>query len=343
MVKRVFEDKTLLLTVVIPSYNVAEYLEHAVVSVASSKYIEYLEVIIVNDGSTDDTAVIGRDLEKKYGCVRLINKKNGGHGSTINVGLKNARGKYFRLLDGDDYFDTRVFDKFLEKLEKETSDMVFTTYVENYAKTGVVRNINPYSKLIEGKQYLIDDIDFDYYGPMLPCTTIKTSLMQKAGIEIDEHCFYVDQEYNLFSYILSKTVTYYDMPIYHYRLERDGQSMTKTSLIKNVLHHEKVSLRLIKEFTEHSGSLSDKRTAYLVDRVIIPMCHAQYTIVIDYMRSKKYFSSFDKKLKLYQRFYNDPGIAGRTVKLYRSTNGNLIKLHVPVKKMASIARRAVGK
>ena len=95
-----------------------------------------VEVLIINDGSKDNTAEIGRELERLTtidgkSIVKLVDKPNGGHGSTINKGIELARGKYFKLMDGDDYFDTLELMKLIQKLENETADIILTNYVED--------------------------------------------------------------------------------------------------------------------------------------------------------------------------------------------------------------------
>ena len=99
-----------ILTVTIPSYNVEAYLEDCLESFVNSEVMDDIEVLIVNDGSSDNTAKIAQRYVDKYeNTFRLINKENGGHGSTINTGVREAKGKYFKVVDGDDWVDTRSF------------------------------------------------------------------------------------------------------------------------------------------------------------------------------------------------------------------------------------------
>ena len=97
-----------ILTVTIPSYNVEAYLEDCLESFVNSEVMDDIEVLIVNDGSSDNTVKIAQRYVDKYeNTFRLINKENGGHGSTINTGVREAKGKYFKVVDGDDWVDTR--------------------------------------------------------------------------------------------------------------------------------------------------------------------------------------------------------------------------------------------
>lgn len=327
-------NKKILLTVGIPAYNVELYLEETVSSIATSKFSNQLEILIVNDGSTDHTSDIAQTIANKYSCVKVINKQNGGHGSTINTAIKNANGKYFRLLDGDDWFDTHEFDLYLEKLQNETADIVFTDLVECFLKSNLYQPVTYYSHLPAFRQLNFDSTEFPEWGPMLPTTTIKTNLLKKFNLQLDEKCFYVDQEYNLACYLSSQTFVYYPFMVYNYRLEREGQSMEKSSLIRNVYSHEKVCIRLLLEYKKHLPVMSELRKKYLSTRVIIPMCHMQYEIITNYCKSRTAFLSFDKKLKSFKTFYNDPNIAGNVTRFYRKTHALFVPFDHIIKKLA---------
>lgn len=323
-----------LLTIGIPAYNVELYIEDTVLSVAKSKNHDKLEILIINDGSSDQTLEIANRLAREHDCVKVVNKSNGGHGSAINAAIQNANGKYFRLLDGDDWFNTTEFDNYLEKLKNEKNDIIFTDLTECFIKSNLNRPVSYYSHLSPFTDLELDNVEFPEWGPMLPTTTIKTSLLKKFGLRIDEKCFYVDQEYNLACYLSAKTAIYYPFMIYQYRLEREGQSMEKTSLIKNVSSHEQVCRKLLAVYHQHLPNMSPLRQKYISDRVIIPMCHMQYMIATEWCKSKKHFSSFDNTLKNYPTFYNNPGIAGTLTKFHRKTKGYFIKLDPIIRKMA---------
>lgn len=324
-----------LLTIGIPAYNVETYIEETVLSAAKSKYQDKLEILIINDGSTDNTLDVANRLASEFQCVKVVDKANGGHGSAINSAIKNATGKYFRLLDGDDWLDTKELDKYLEKLSSERADIVFTDLTECFIKSQLNRPVSYYMHLPANETFELDDVSFPEWGPMLPTTTIKTNLLKQANFKIDENCFYVDQEYNLICYISAKTAIYYPLTIYQYRLEREGQSMEKSSLIRNVKSHEQVCKRLLSTYRKHEKDLSDKRKQYLISRVLVPMCHMQYAIAIEWCKSRKHFLSFDRALKKYPTLYNHPGIAGETTKLHRKTNGMLIKLNPLIQKISA--------
>lgn len=333
-----------ILTIAIPSYNVAKYLKNGVHSLLNQKYANKLEILIVNDGSKDATAEVGRELEK-YGkvggkqIVTLVDKENGGHGSTINKAIELAKGKYFRLMDGDDYYISTELEKLIERLETEDADIVLTNYIEDFsisAEKNVVRHyefMSPYAK------YNLNDMSYPGYGfspwgPLLSTSTYKTEKLREANFKIDEHCFYVDMEYNFMGYIYCNTVTYYPLDIYNYYLGRVGQSVSKESYTKNVLHHEKVCMRLVKEFEERKEDISEEKRDYLIRQIIVPMCKTQYEITMEYFKNKKNFNSFDRQLKEYPEFYHMNEIAGKRVRFHRRTKGCLIRFDKIIKKIS---------
>ena len=89
------------LTVSIAAYNVSGVIEKCLFSFSECKRLNEIEIIVVDDGSQDDTAAIVKEYARRYpGSIRLVSKKNGGHGSTINTSLVQATGKYFKVVDG---------------------------------------------------------------------------------------------------------------------------------------------------------------------------------------------------------------------------------------------------
>ena len=325
--------KTPFLTTAISAYNVASSLDQAI-----QTFINYspsdLEVIIVNDGSTDDTKTVATDLANHSPCITLINQKNGGPGAAINTAIQNANGKYFRLLDGDDWFDPIVFKKFFAKLKTETADLILTEHQEFFTKKHTVELSHDYDNIAPNQRLDLKDLKFKKYGPTLPNATIKTSILKKSNLKLDHKCFYVDQEYNFICYASANTVIKYNFPAYCYRLEQDNQSMAKANLTKNVYSHEKVCLWLLEKLK--SQTLPPEKTNQLKTHIIAPLCNLQYEIAIKFCHSRKAFLSFDRKLKAYPKFYNNTMVAGNIIKLHRKTKGLLLFLDPIISKIGNI-------
>ena len=119
------------ITVSIAAYNVEKFMDEALSSLTCPEILDDIEIIIVNDGSKDSTADIAKRYVEKYpDSFFLIDKNNGGYGSTINASIAEASGKYFRLLDGDDWLDKEEFTKYVKALKEVDTDLVITDFVK---------------------------------------------------------------------------------------------------------------------------------------------------------------------------------------------------------------------
>ena len=233
-----------ILTVTIPSYNVEAYLEECLESFVNSEVMGDIEVLI--DGSSDDTAKIAQRYVDKYeNTFRLINKKNGGHGSTINTGVREAKGKYFKVVDGDDWVDTRSFIRLVEILKESDADIVASNYtwINHTTRLPEKRQEYPFEKIEYNKLYKFEDIVGKTIIDM-HATTVKTELFRKANEQIDEHTFYVDVEFIAFPIPYVRTVYFIEDPVYQYRLGLPGQSMSIQKMQKNLKNHLRVLMRL---------------------------------------------------------------------------------------------------
>lgn len=316
-----------ILTIAVPAYNVEKYLKNSIFSLINHKLSNKIEVLIINDGSKDNTKIIGQELQDitTFGgnsIVRLINKENGGHGSAINVGIELARGKYFKLMDGDDYLKTDELVKLIEILEKEDSDLILTNYVEDSSVLNVHRIINHYDFMKPGYQYKMeelvsDEFGFGKWGPLLATSTYRTELLKNSQFKISENRFYVDMEYNLNGFLISNTVKYYPLNLYVYYIGRSGQSVSQESFIRNYKDHEYVTMRLISELYNDKRTITPKKKYYFINNAVLLMIQLQYNLTFDNFKSLKQFFEFDNNLKKYPEIYNMEGVATKKVKIGR--------------------------
>ncbi|MBS4461948.1 glycosyltransferase family 2 protein [Aerococcaceae bacterium zg-B36] len=261
-------DNTYILTVVIPAYNVERYIASAIDSLFDSdvRYWKWFEVLVINDGSTDKTVdIIKECIEQLQGAsVRLISKENGGHGSAINCGIANAKGKYFKVLDGDDWVDTAAFENLLDALSNTDVDMVVTdfslknpTYRQSTLKqplddtlAGIVQSILPTKRLA------------------MHSLTYKTSILTEHHIRLTEGIYYVDMEYSLFPMQYVTSWLYLPLNVYQYLFGRAGQSVLLESLVKNAIHHLQVLTNIL-DFWENLPSVSLRAmTEDIIDSMI---------------------------------------------------------------------------
>lgn len=190
-----------LITFTVPCYNSQEYMNKCIDSLLIGG--EDVEILIVNDGSTDDTQKIGEEYEKKYPTiVRLINKENGGHGSAVNTGIAQASGIFFKVVDSDDWVKESAYRMILDTLRsliggENVLDMLVSNFV--YEKVGEKRH-----KVMAYRHALPTDTMFTWKDVhhfnkgqyiLMHSVIFRTKLLRDCGLELPEHTFYVD---NLF-------------------------------------------------------------------------------------------------------------------------------------------------
>ena len=246
-----------LLTITVPAYNVEAYLDRCLSSMVLTKQtstepqplMSALEVLVINDGSKDGTEAIGLRYQDEYpDTFRVISKENGGHGSGINTGIREARGKYFKVVDGDDWVETETLGRFLEVLSRIDADLIASDYQLIRDGSYEVQEVRKgMQHLPAGRTAAFSELTPDDFVK-IHAFTIKTELLRRQNERIDEHCFYVDTEYVMFPIPFTKTVYYDDNILYNYRVGRDGQSVNIRSMQKNRAQHEKVLEHLLLVF-----------------------------------------------------------------------------------------------
>ena len=228
------------LTVVIPTYNMEKYLEKSLTSlIVDDKLMQNLEVLIVNDGSKDRSSEIGHDFQNHYPqTFRVIDKENGNYGSCINVGLKEARGKYIKILDADDSFETSNFQEVLGKLDELDVDMVITNF-ETIDENGTVGKVVS-RKLSPNKILSIEECGNELStqpAVAMHATIYKTENLRNIRYHQTEGISYTDEEWMFLPITTVKTLYYIDMIVYLYLVGREGQTVNISIVSKNWRHN----------------------------------------------------------------------------------------------------------
>lgn len=279
-----------LLTVVIPAYNVEAYLERGLASLFDERLLERLEVLIIDDGSTDATrAIAERYAAREPQTFRVVSKENGGHGSAINCGVELATGAYFRIVDGDDWVCTDGLAEELDILERLDADLVVDKKREVDMRTGESRLFelacSPKLRLstpctstpgvrsfAPGKQ------------PSTPCTsrpctpvpfsracvdhaiaaqlmihtlTVRTDLLRRAGVSVLEHTFYEDFEYVVKASAPASTIAFLDIEVYQYLVGNAAQSVSHQNYVRRWDDHARVVRELLRYAAEVRGGRLD--------------------------------------------------------------------------------------
>lgn len=266
-----------ILSVSIAAYNVAETLEDALAPFTKNDIKEYVDVMIINDGSSDDTAAIASRYEAEYPeTFRLISKENGGWGSTLNTAIKYAKGKYFKQLDGDDYYSHENLASYISFLKSIDSDLVYTPFVAfDDATKGILKTFGTYcgDYSIFPIGHTIPLNECDNFIPAMHTVTVKTEILRKNHISITEHCFYTDVEFVLKALNSCKDVTFFEKPIYYYRLARDGQSMSQSGVRKHYRDHQKMLYTML-EYCQNQ--VVDEHIRNIFETRLIGACNMQY-------------------------------------------------------------------
>ncbi len=251
-----------ILSIVVPSYNAEKFLDRSIPSMLIEDILSDIEILIVDDGSKDNTGEIADLFEAKYpNTIKAVHKENGGHGSTINTGISIASGKYFCVLDADDWMDSEKFKELVFKLKKIDSDLVLFDF--NYvSEDNKILHHKKFKSFPVNKEFLLENYitkipvlaNNQWIGIHNYC--IKTNILFDNQVRLHEHHFYVDQEYILYSLCYVKTVTYLNITVRNYLYGYNEQSSSVKSKQKNYLQYKEVIEYLINFYKEKKSNLS---------------------------------------------------------------------------------------
>lgn len=246
-----------ILTFSVAAYNVEDYLYKTLESISSCSRLSSIECIIVNDGSKDRTLKIAEDFVRLYpGTFRIIDKENGGYGSTINASIHMAQGCYYKLLDGDDWVDSKGLDMLISCLEGCDADCVITGYTAVFENVGT-REVRWVCPSRDGKIRDFESIELPRWITM-HALAFKTAMLKNPPLCITEHSYYTDFEYMIKGLLRSETIVSFDVNVYMYRLGRDGQSVSTKSMKKNIEQKIGATLNAINLFTIWDKSNENK-------------------------------------------------------------------------------------
>lgn len=240
-----------LLTVAIPCYNSQDYMEHAVETALAGG--EDVEILLVDDGSTDETGAIADRLQTEHPTIiRVIHQENGGHGSAVNTGLAEATGIYFKVLDSDDWFDGGSFQKILEVLrgfvhDGNGVDMLLSNYVYEKPSLRKHKAIRYDGVFPEEKVFTWNEVKrFKASQNILMHSVIyRTKMLRECGLKLPEHTFYVDNifVYNPLPFV--KSMYYVNTDLYRYFIGREDQSVNEQVMIGRIDQQIKVNKLMI--------------------------------------------------------------------------------------------------
>lgn len=224
-----------VLSIIVPTYNMERYLDKCLSSlcVTDHNLLNTLEVLVINDGSKDASSKIGHRYHDEYPYVfRVIDKENGNYGSCINRGLKEATGKYIKVLDADDYFDTVSLEMFLKMLMDIDTDVVFSDY-KVVSHEGDTLHINEMDDSLPRNVFLqFDEKYANILGQNMQMyfITYKTQNLRKISYSQTEGISYTDTEWRFTPMSTVRTFYVTSLNLYNYYIGRENQTMNREVL-----------------------------------------------------------------------------------------------------------------
>lgn len=254
-----------LLSIAVPCYNSEAYMGKCVESLLSGG--ADVEILIVDDGSTDKTGSIADEYEAKYpGIVKALHQENGGHGAAVNTGLSHASGLYFKVVDSDDWVKESAYGKILQTLRNAAGanpvlDMLISNFV--YEKEGAKKHkvMKYHHALPKDKMFTWDEVKHFHKGQyiLMHSVIFRTKLLKECGLKLPEHTFYVDNLFVFEPLPYVKTMYYLDVNFYRYYIGREGQSVNEQIMISRIDQQIKVNKMMLDYLIQKKAEIYKQR------------------------------------------------------------------------------------
>lgn len=283
-----------MLSVIIPVYNVEDYLNECLDSVINQT-LEDIEIICIDDGSTDNSPNILKEYQKKDSRIKIITKENGGQATARNLGIKEAQGEYIAFVDSDDFIEPTMFEKLYTKAKDNNLDIAmckiatFDNQTEEikdnvwYYMLGVFRDFD--KDIFNHK----DTKEFTCHIAVTPYNKLyKTTLLKENNILFPEGLIFEDEKFFYDTYLRAKRVSIVDEFLYYYRINRKGSTV---DTIKDNDFSDIVPIsKLIRETFKETDNYEDYKI--LLSNRFIHLQLARFT-----QTSQKYKETFFNLLK----------------------------------------------
>lgn len=255
-----------VLTISIAAYNVQEYIKHTLDSLIVPEVMDDLEVFIVDDGGSDSTLEIAKKYEDEYpNTFKAVHKENGGYGSTVNWSLEHATGKYFKLLDGDDWFSKDGLIKLVNEMKDSEND-AFISNCNEVISVDSSTEMYDFCRKYNGQTISAKEVS-NYTPVAMWALSFKTSILKKSNLSLPSHSLYTDQILVVQGLINSSEFFILGEPVYNWRLGRDEQSNN----IKVFKNHKQELINIVDEvirlYEEKKNNISYDTRENVLNRV----------------------------------------------------------------------------
>lgn len=335
-----------ILTIIIPTYNMEKYLRHCLDSLIVPN-MDKVEVLVINDGSKDSSSAIGHEYQDKYPqTFRVIDKENGNYGSCINRGLKEATGKYLKVLDADDSYDSKNFSVYIEKLEHIDIDLILTDY-DIVNEKGKITSTYKYSEKAKIKpDKIVSFTEFSKINPhhvgQMHGFTYNRKVFEGLNYHQHEGISYTDVQwcYNPITHV--DRVYYCPITVYKYLKGREGQTM------QNQGKHIKQVMMVLSDMIDFYEEGKWDKAKY--DTYLTSMAKAQISVIYgNGLYEKSYpldiLKGFDDELSKHPYFFDLSNTVidhhVDIVKIWRNRNRLSMPLWISIYKLIRTIGRKV--
>lgn len=285
------------LTIIVPVYNVEQYLKECLDSIYQIKNIKY-EVILINDGSTDLSFEILKEYQKKYPEItKVVNKENGGLSSARNIGIKEAKGEYISFIDSDDIISPKEFEEFFKEGQKLDLDVIVGNMryflgdkigeplfrSQEIKDFTVGKGTKFFLTLFEGNKCFREEVVDDIY---------KRDFICENKLYFHDNLVHEDSYFTPMVYLKAKRIKYIDIAFYYYR-QRSGSIMSEVTE-KSINSLEKICYMLLSEYS---------KTDEFGQKALSKLLPSFYKVILyRYINSGR---DYKEKLKNYRSIFKD--------------------------------------
>lgn len=297
-----------LLTLIIPTYNMERYLRTCLDSLITEGAQDTLEVLIINDGSKDTSSAIGHEYEVKHPDIfRVIDKENGNYGSCINRGLKEAKGRYVKILDADDHFDTAALAQFLQDIATIDTDLILTDNTI-FGDNDISKKYYGFNLPSHKTLNFADHCDALKADIQMHNVTYKRSLFGTFDYHQTEGISYTDQEWIFAPMARVRTFIYLPLPLYRYLIGREGQTISPAQIVRSANHNVVLANSMLTEYAE-ADKTDERIKAYLEFRLARQVKYLYRIYLAEYPGlDTDTLMAFDQRLKTgHPALYDETG------------------------------------
>ena len=281
------------ISVIVPVYKAEAYLERCINSLLVQTFADF-EVLLVDDGSPDDSGKICDEYAAKDNRVKVYHKENGGVSSARQCGIDNARGEYTIHVDPDDWVEMGMLKELYEKAKEDDVDMVLCDYYENYEKVNLQVYVNQKPSSLDSDT-IISELFQQLHGSC--CNKlIRRVCYNRYNVSFPLQFSYSEDLYVILSLLKNNiTVSYLPKAFYHYVKDMNENSLFKSytdRTVYNDLHMKSMFVRLLSD-TEHNNDCNNRLSFFIVNR-------AFRSEILDSKDFKRYFYDCRKAVVNYK-------------------------------------------